>query len=178
MGKISELRRCNILPSYLCLAQPSPKIPFPSSQGCRGTLTYRSLTTRRIWDLSKLQSPTCRNACNAPCPCPPPVAVLEDSLGEYDHSTSYQPNETSVTRSYLFFTSANLHVKSTTDNAGFATPAIMKAIRFEWAHAVVTLPFFTVAMCGHSGAAGYGNHLQQSDALQVHRKRVLHNVRL
>jgi hypothetical protein len=95
---------------------------------------------------------------------------LEGILGEYGHSKFDQPNETFTNRSYMFSTSpGGYNIKRPPGNAGYATPATLKAIRCRLMHAIVTQSSFTVAMGGHSGAAGHGNHFQQSYTLQVQR---------
>jgi hypothetical protein len=95
---------------------------------------------------------------------------LEGILGEYGHSKFDQPNETFATRSYMFSTSTTgYHVKRPPGNAGYATSATLAAIQRRLMHAIVTQSSFTMAMGGHSAAAGHGNHFQQSYTLQVQR---------
>ncbi|KAL7579770.1 hypothetical protein ACA910_021906 [Epithemia clementina (nom. ined.)] len=92
--------------------------------------------------------------------------ALEAILSEYGRGKDDMPDVSFEKRSVVFQPSLD---GGPLGGGGTMTKKSFEGLKRRVLHAVVTEDRFTVAMAGHSAAAGHGNHFQQTYTLQIQR---------
>ncbi|KAL7579687.1 hypothetical protein ACA910_021834 [Epithemia clementina (nom. ined.)] len=96
--------------------------------------------------------------------------ALEAILSEYGHGQEDMPGKTLEERSLVFEPFLDGVEPPQGKGGGGSMPTqSFHGLQRRVLHAVMTEDRFTVAMAGHSAAAGHGNHFQQTYTLQIQR---------
>ncbi|KAL7579689.1 hypothetical protein ACA910_021835 [Epithemia clementina (nom. ined.)] len=93
--------------------------------------------------------------------------ALEAILSEYGFGQDDLPGKTFEQRSSVFQPSFN--GEGSDGAGGIMPPKAFDGLKRRVLHAIMTEDRFTVAMAGHSAAAGHGNHFPQTYTLQIQR---------